>query len=181
MAGTVGVEVDSDATEIEVDVLEGADEDDEPSDGTEVEKTGEGELTDLPPTIQTLIKNQRRELKEANRKIKELSEAKDGTEADANEVAEKWKAKYVNAAAAEALATAGAKNPAKLIKLLDLAEVDADEDFDIADQIDDLKDEFPELFSARSLTKAPDTTAKKAAPKKQTATEKQMAALGLKK
>jgi hypothetical protein len=126
----------------------------------EVEGTEQEEFT--PPTKDEWIKTQDA-LKKANEQAKKYrlaaknagkktDESSDGdvdakAEAKASEV---WKPRLIKTAAKLAFAEAGAKNPARLIKMLDVNDLEVDDDGDVdglEDQIDSLKDEFPELFN----------------------------------
>lgn len=75
-------------------------------------------------------------------KVKAAEQA--GQQADA-----KWKPRVIKQAARGALAEAGAMNPQRLVGLLKIDDLEVDDDGEVdglEDEIDRLKDEFPELF-----------------------------------
>lgn len=104
-----------------------------------------------------------KERKERKRLAKEIADLKKGQEKDDEKavreaeerVAEKYKGIVVRSEAKAAFVEAGLKgSPAKLIKLIDLDEVEVDDDGDVVgleDQIKQIKKEFPELFEGKKL------------------------------
>jgi len=174
-------EEDTEETEIEV------------SDSETEEETEEAEDDYVPPTKEDFVKMQaalQKANKEATRNrlaLKELREkAEEGNSETEVEKARKaaeasWKPRVVKSAAKAALLSAGAGKPERLLKLVDVDKCDVDEDGDVAgldDQIDELREEYPELFEAkttkRTRVETGDRTAK---PRTKSATELQAAAL----
>lgn len=110
----------------------------------------------------------------------QLKRAVDKARKEATEAAEaKYRKVAVNAAAQSAFVKAGAKaaSVGKLVRLLDVEDVEIDAETGevtagLDDQIDGLKEEFPELFAPAE----PQKPAKKAAPKRASAAPRQEAA-----
>jgi hypothetical protein len=95
--------------------------------------------------------------------------------------AAKWKPKVVNSAAVAALAEAGARNPERLVKLVEHDDLDVDDDGTVSgldDEVDRLKEDYPELFVKRRSGGKVETGDRGGdTKKKMTATERQAAAL----
>lgn len=145
---------------------------------TEVEETEEGvEETDegseeqgewSPPgkddweKLTRAAKARKKERDDARRELAALKNKENEGEESKQEAdeASKWRETAARASAATALQAAGfsgtAKQARKLTRLLDLSGAQPDDtgDFDFEDEIDDLKEEFPQLF-AREQRQAP--------------------------
>jgi len=168
---------DEDDEEDEGTENEGEDEQDE-EDGDEGE--GEGQDDWKPPTRQEWRKTQRL-LKKANRQAANLrtqQKSGQGTQQESGEDTEakitaakeegkteaegRWKPIVVRQAAKAAFAEAGVSTSAmkRVLKMLDLDEIEIDDDGEVDgldEQIADIKDELPELFSgARRPAKSVD-------------------------
>lgn len=94
----------------------------------------------------------------------------------------KWKGRVVKSSAKAALATAGAEKPERLLRLVDVDSLDVDDDGEVEgldDEIDRLKEEYPELFKRRrgGRVETGDRSDGKDGKKAKTATERQAAAI----
>jgi hypothetical protein len=154
------------------------DDDLEEQDDTGGEDGGEDEGEYTPPTREEWAKVQRaltrrrdernkareearklRDAAAAQGKAKEDTGGQDGKSDDADakreEQESRWRITAARSSAAVQLTAAGfsgtAKQAKRLTALLDLtdAEPDAEGDFDFEEQIDDLKEEYPQLFRSR--------------------------------
>ena len=109
--------------------------------------------------------------------------------AEAAEEAEKtWKPRLVKAHALAAFAAAGCKSPERAARLVDLDSITFDDDGNpegLDDQVEELKEDMPELFektrqrgpaAPRGVDGGPRTPG---APKKLSATERQLQGIGL--
>lgn len=108
-----------------------------------------------------------RELEEENKKLKAQNETevekarREATEEAAKAAADKYKPVIVRKEAEAGLLEAGVK-PEKikrLIKLMDLDDIDIDEDGDVEgveEQVESLREEYPELFKSEA-SKAPES------------------------
>lgn len=106
----------------------------------------------------------------------------DDSERRQAETEAKWKGRVVKQAAKAALATAGATKPERLLRLVEVDDLDVDDDGDVAgldDEIDRLKEEYPELFRKRRAGRVEtgDRSEGKSVRKPQSASEKQAAAI----
>jgi hypothetical protein len=106
----------------------------------------------------------------------------DDSERRQAETEAKWKGRVVKQAAKAALATAGATKPERLLRLVEVDDLDVDDDGDVAgldDEIDRLKEEYPELFRKRRAGRVEtgDRSEGKGTRKPQSASEKQAAAI----
>jgi len=157
---------DDDGTDIDGDDDDGdQDDDDDDSDGG---KDDDGTDDKFTPPSEVEWKKVQRKLKRANTQAQNLrteldSKEKSGKEVDADtekkfrdegrsEAEKVWKPRFVKQAAKAAFSQAGAKSVDRLIRMLDLEEIDVDEDGDIDgldEQIRDLKKEVPELFGPK--------------------------------
>lgn len=109
--------------------------------------------------VQAALKKAQAEAKRRRlaNKAKEGADIPEGAEAVEKAVAEaegKWKTKVIRAEARGALASAGVDSAKlnKALRLLDMDEIDVDEDDEVhglEDQIDELREEFPELFAPK--------------------------------
>jgi hypothetical protein len=134
------------------------DEDDQDEDDQEEEDD-----SDYKPPSKQEWEDTQAALKKANSEAKrfrtQLRNAKKATSGDTDEeqeraaerVAAQWKPRLVKSAARAALAEAGAKKTAiaRLARAIDLDSVEVDDDGEIdglEDQIEELKDDLPELF-----------------------------------
>jgi hypothetical protein len=127
------------------------------------------------------VKELRKQLREATAAGKEKDQGDDG---DAEEkAAAKWKPRVVNSAARAALLEEGAVKPERLLKLLDFDELDVTEKGNVEgleEEVDRLKEEYPELFSKRRSGRRVETgdrSGNGSTRKKMTATERQAAQL----
>lgn len=98
------------------------------------------------------------------------------------EVEERWKGRVVKQAAKAALATAGAEKPERLLRLVDIDSLDVDDDGEVDgldDEIDRLREDYPELFKRRrgGRVETGDRSDGKGSRKPMTATERQAAAI----
>ncbi len=160
---------------------------------SETEEETEEEDDYVPPSKDDFVKMQAA-LQKANREatknrlaLKELREkAEEGNSETEVEKARKaaeasWKPRVVKSAAKAALLSAGAGKPERLLKLVDVDKCDVDEDGDVVgleDQIDELREEYPELFEAKSTKRTRvETGNRDAVPRKKSATELQAASL----
>lgn len=119
-------------------------------------------------------------------KVKPTEEPKkDATETaeEAEErISKKWKPKVIRQGAKAALSEAGASNPARLVGLLDMDSLDIDDDGEVdglEDEIDRLKDEFPELFRKKrtAALETGDRSGGKGAARPKSDSERQAAAI----
>lgn len=143
-------------------------EDDSDSDETDDEETGddtEGEETEYTPPTREEWERVTKALERANAEAKKRRLAqrkkpndKDGDAPDVEKaVAEAesvWRAKTIKFAARGALASAGVDSAKlnKALRLLDTDDLDLNEDDEVEgleDQIEELKEEFPELFAPK--------------------------------
>jgi hypothetical protein len=126
----------------------------------------------------TLRKKREGQIAEMRKERKAAEATGDTEEADKIRKAEesaaaRYKPVAVRAAAKAALLEANFQNPTeervkKLIRRLDLEEIDVDDDGDITglqDQIDQLVDDFPELFTTPAAPTAPAAPATKKPPR----------------
>jgi hypothetical protein len=164
---------------------EGVETGDEPEDGADAEPGGDDEKEKLREALRKANGEARKyrlqvremQAKAAEAAVEEVEEeaaqtgaevtpaqlkrAVDKAKADATKAAEiKYRKVAVNAAAQSEFVKAGAKaaNVAKLVRLLDVDDVDIDAETGevtggLAEQIDALKDEFPELFTPAEAAK----------------------------
>ena len=143
------------------DVTEDQTEDDASTEDADAEDTEDW----TPPTKEevTRLRNtaqaRKVERDQARRELRDAKAAAAGTGDGAGTGADEdagpnWRDTAVRNSAASALQAAGfsgsAKQAKKLARLLDLdgIEPDASGDFDLTDEVDELKDEFPQLFAA---------------------------------
>lgn len=137
-----------------------ADDDDSDDDDSDDDDDEDDDAEYVAPTKAEWKKTQDA-LKKANsqaRKFRlELKQAKNGGSKDGSKDVEKavadteakWKPRLVNKAAKAALLAAGASKPDRLIKLIDHDELDIDDDGEVDgldDAIEELKEDYPELF-----------------------------------
>lgn len=155
-------EVEVDETEVDEDANDG-DETDEVEDGKdEVEETvAKKDLDKVQKALEserTIKKEQAAEIRKLKRELKAATEKtpedvdSQKLVADATKLADKFKDIAVRKEASLALTEAGAKVSTKrLIKLLDLADVEIDDEGTVdglADAIAELKEESPEFFKS---------------------------------
>lgn len=136
----------------------------------EVEEVEDQEVDDLedtddedtddwkPPTkeewtkLTNAAKARKRERDQVKRELATLKNGKQEEE-DGDKEAKKWRTTAARNSAATALAAAGfagtARQARRLTRLLDLDNIEPDDtgDFDLDDEIDELKEEFPQLFA----------------------------------
>ena len=97
--------------------------------------------------------------------------------------AAKWKPRVVNSAAKAALLAAGAEKPERLLKLLNHDDLDVTDTGDVDgldDEVDRLRDEYPELFKRRAgalVGSRRATVPARVRKKPQTASERQAASM----
>ena len=142
-------------------------EDDETGDNDPPEDDDDADQqTEAEKRLATALKKARQERNEARRKLAEARKTADkGSEGDkddqraADEAVSKLTGTLVRQAAITELIAAGLDRDAakKAVRLLDLADITVDEngDVDLGDQIDDLKEDFPDLFGTRRAGSAP--------------------------
>lgn len=149
----------------------------EPDDDIDTSTTGDEDETDdpdddnedeaaeyTPPTkeewdkVQAALKKANDEAKKRRLRQKQKASDKDGDAPDVDKVREetevKWKTRVIRAEARGALAGAGVEpgKVAKALRLLDMDEIDVDDEGEVDgldDQIEELKEEFPELFAPK--------------------------------
>lgn len=107
--------------------------------------------------------------KAAIEKAKQEGMTEAAAEARATAIAEAegtWKPRAINAEAKAELAVMGCSNPGRLIKLIDHSKVTIDGDayLGLEAQLNELKEEWPELFRGKEDEKAGKETAKKTVP-----------------
>lgn len=110
---------------------------------------------DLDPAAKKALAKIRADLKETRRQLREERQ-KAKKEEDEDErvkaVEARWKPRVVNSAARAALLEAGGNKPDRLLKLLDHDELDVRENGTVDgldEEVDRLRDEYPELFTSR--------------------------------
>lgn len=160
-------------------------EDDDPDAGKD-EETLRKELRESREALKKAnAESKKRRLREKERRQEGDGEKKGDGRDVAAEVEAKWKPRVVNAAAKSALAEAGAKKPDRLLRLVDLAELDVDDDGDVDgldEEVERLREEYPELFAGdddkkTGRRKVETGDRKSGAGRTQTATERQAGAL----
>lgn len=126
-------------------------------------------------------KRRRLALKEAQAAGGKDDDADDKVEKKVAEVEAKWKPRVINSAASAALLEAGAEKPERLLKLIDHDDLDVADDGSVDgldDEVDRLKEEYPELFKrTRSGGKVETGGRGGGKPKPKSATERQAAAI----
>lgn len=135
----------------------------------EDEESAEDPEDGLPSNIKEILQKNRKELREVKAELakakKDLSKAQE-TNPDSEALAEgaAYKKLFMDSAAKASLAQAGATAGLdRLVKLIDFDSVDVESDGTInglTDQIDALKEDFPELFSSKKAPKPTRVTAK---------------------
>jgi hypothetical protein len=172
---------------------EGADEEEYDDPGAEGDAPGdddegddEKDDADLDDKAKAALRRERDRVKELRRELKAARDAakKDDDAEDAEaKAAAKWKPRVVNSAAKAAFLSAGAEKPERLLKLLDLDELDVTEKGEVDgldEEVDRLRDEYPELFSTRrrgGRVETGDRSGKGTTKKPLSATEKQARAM----
>lgn len=164
--------------------------DNEPDEDDEDEDAGKD-----ADTLKAELKRTREALKKSNAeskkrrlaaKVKPTEEVKKDVAETAEEaetrLAAKWKPKVIRQGAKAALSEAGASNPARLVGLLDMDSLDIDDDGEVdglEDEIDRLKDEFPELFRKKrtAALETGDRSGGKGAARPKSDSERQAAAI----
>lgn len=162
------------STEIEDGVVIEATEDDEDLEATDLDgqgDEGEGESGEWTPPTKDEWSKLQRQLKRANNqavKYKQAAKEKETTapsddeveaaKAEAEKAVEaKYKTRIVNSEAASMLKDMGLKGkPDRLLKLLDLDEIDVEDDGveGLEEQLDALKADFPDLFEDKRKPKS---------------------------
>jgi hypothetical protein len=169
------------------EVDEPDDEDDEDDDGDDDGDEKDDEPLGAPgkkalTAERAKVKELRKQLREATAAGKKKDQDDDGGDAE-EKAAAKWKPRVVNSAARAAFLEAGAERPERLLKLLDLDELDVTEKGNVEgleEEVDRLKEEYPELFSKRRSGRRVETgdrSGNGSTRKKMTATERQAAQL----
>lgn len=157
-------------------------DDDDPDDGDgKLDEKGKKALA----AERAKVKELRKRLAEAQRAGKKKDADDDTDDDDAEEkAAAKWKPKVVNSAARAAFMEAGADRPERLLKLLDHDELDVSDDGEVEgldEEVDRLKEEYPELFTkpkrAGRRVETGDRSGGSSTKKKLSATERQARAL----
>jgi hypothetical protein len=133
-------------------------------DDTDDPGTGEGDAGDdeyTPPTrdewdrVKRAMKKAQEDTRRWRKKAQELEQGKEGASEEAGkQVADKYRPLLIQTKAQAALLEAGVETgkAARALKLLDLSDLDVDDDGEVdglTDQVDDLKNEWPELFEAK--------------------------------
>lgn len=113
------------------------------------------------------IKAERNALRDEIQTLKQQNESeqeralREAREEAANEASSTWKSRFVKAEAKQALTAAGlSKAQDRMLNLIDLETVEIDDDGAVSgldDQINELKDEFPELFATKRRVGKGDT------------------------
>lgn len=141
-----------------------ADDPDDPDDEDEDEPDDEDDddTEYVPPTkaewkaTQDALKKANSQAKRARFAAKKAAEARP-TDSSAEvqkaitETETKWRPRLVNKAAKAALLAAGASKPDRLVKLIDHDDLDIDEDGEVVGleaAVDEIKEDYPELFKA---------------------------------
>lgn len=137
---------------------DGADEEEFETDDESGDDSGDDDSDDdgnLDPAAKKALAKIRADLKETRRQLREeRNKAKKEEDEDerVRAVEAKWKPRVVNSAARAALLEAGGNKPDRLLKLLDHDELDVRENGTVDgldEEVDRLRDEYPELFSSR--------------------------------
>lgn len=163
--------------------------------GDDGDDEGDDEGDDYkPPTrkewaaTQAALKKANAEAKKRRLAAKKAAEeaadddGEDKSEKARAETEAKWKPRVIKQGAKAALAAAGAMKAERLFGLLDLDALDVDDDGDIEgleDEVDRLKEDFPELFRRPRTGKIEtgDRSGGRTAGKARSATERQAAAI----
>lgn len=151
-AATEGETSSEDTTDVTPEVEESQDEVDETTEEI-TEDSEEQEEPELPESVKEILKKNRKELRAAEARAKAAEKALAEKDAEKPEESEsKFKQLYLNNAAKSALVEAGLTTGTdRFLKMLDLSEVEVDESGKISgldDQIEDLKEDFKDLFAA---------------------------------
>lgn len=154
---------DSDLTDVNLDLDTDDVDDDLEEDDAEFQPPSKQEWL----RTQAAIKKANNESKKHRLKLKEYIDNATSTGTGANEVelekvriesaekeSKKWKARTVREAAKAALLEVGVtSDPGKLVRLVDINLVDVDDEGEITgldEQIEEIKDEYPELFGQKT-------------------------------
>lgn len=144
------------------DPPEDQNDDGDDADGDDEGKDDGPKQTESEKKLAEALKKARAERNEARKALSEARKAADKPKDDdkdagkaADERVEKLERALVTKGAVTELIAAGLDKAAaqKAVKLLDLTDVGPDDDLD--DQIEELKDEFPELFASKKTSSAP--------------------------
>lgn len=178
IAANAGLEKpDDDDLDTDVEELDD-DEDAEDEDTPAAADADTVDEDDLPDAVKAILKKNRQALRDAEKRAKtaERALAKKGDDkpdtSDADAKAEKYRGLVVKAHAKAALLEAGLTSaPDRFVRMLDLDAIEVDDDGNVdglEEQIDDIKDDFPDLFGEKETPRrrAPRVSAsdKKAAP-----------------
>jgi hypothetical protein len=138
--------------------------DDEGDDGEDGDDDGDDDDEPLGKAGKKALLAERARNKALRKRLREATAAaaakpakkggKDDDDDDAPDpeavAAAKWKPKVVNSAAKAALLSAGAEKPERLLRLIEHDDLEVTDDGDVHgldDEVDRLKDEYPELFA----------------------------------
>lgn len=143
---------------------EGDEDEDEGGDDEGDDEDDDDDSEYEPPTkaewkkTQDALKKANAQAKKHRLAAKKAASAKDGgadkkdVEKAISDTEAKWRPRLVNKAAKAALLAAGASKPDRLIKLIDHDELDIDDDGEVEgldDAIEELKEDYPELFKEK--------------------------------